>query len=167
MTASPESSTPLFGRLLATACAAGLLVAGCAPAPTPPLPGAFAGVASVEDLVAALAEADIDVKPMGAVAYAWFDVPGHTYALGSEGRDTLFVHEYPDPAAARGASRRISPDGTSVIAADGTNVRVEWLGEPHAYLSGRLLAVYVGESVDAARALEAALGPQFAGSPPP
>ena len=138
-------------------------VVSCAPAPTPPMPGQHVGFATTEALATYLTEAGLRLADLGEASYAWFDAPGHTYEIGSEGLEVLFVHEYPDAAAARAAARRISPDARRVISTEGTEILVEWLGEPHAFLSGPLLVVYVGTNVDTLRILGDALGSPFAG----
>lgn len=68
------------------------------------------------------------------------------------------VFSYSDPAAAAAQAARISADGATVGTAN-----IHWIGPPHFYRHGVILVVYVGDDAQVLRALESALGPQFAG----
>ncbi|HWP57007.1 MAG TPA: hypothetical protein VNL14_03850 [Candidatus Acidoferrales bacterium] len=89
------------------------------------------------------------------VEQPFFSVKGKVLAIGDE---HLQVFEYPTPEAASAEAARISPDGMTV----GTT-KVHWLGPPHFYRSGKLLVLYLGTDKGLRRALESALGLQFAG----
>ena len=68
------------------------------------------------------------------------------------------VFQYPDPAVADVEAALISPEGSAV----GTT-KLQWIGSPHFYKKGKLLVLYVGDSAPVLKALDAVLGPQFAG----
>jgi hypothetical protein len=89
------------------------------------------------------------------VEQPFFSVKGRVLAVGGE---HVQVFEYPTPDAAAAEAARISPDGMSVGTA-----KIHWLGPPHFYRSGKLLVLYIGTDKAVQRALESALGPQFAG----
>jgi hypothetical protein len=89
------------------------------------------------------------------VEQPFFSAKGKALAIGDE---HVQVFEYATPAAAVAEAARVSPDGMTV----GTT-KVHWLGPPHFYRSGRLLVLYIGTDREVQEALEAALGPQFAG----
>ncbi len=76
--------------------------------------------------------------------------------------ELVTVFEHPDAASAKADAALISPDG-SKISDGGTTTSVDWIASPHFYRSGRLFVLYVGRVDAVTEALEAALGPQFAG----
>lgn len=85
--------------------------------------------------------------------------------------ERLTAFEYSDEASAEASAARLSPDGSSVTNIDsvtgrGTGSAVDWVARPHFYRSGTLIVLYAGRVDAVTEALEAALGPQFAGSPP-
>ncbi len=95
------------------------------------------------------------VRPMGEVSQPFFSVTGYKITLnGGE----VQVFEYKDAAAADADAAQVSPD-LKVVG----NTMVEWVGPPHLYKKGRLLALYEGESSAVVTVLESVLGPQFAG----
>jgi len=69
----------------------------------------------------------------------------------------LNVFEYPTVAAADVDAAKVSPDGSSV----GVTV-ISWIGPPHFYRSGRVIAIYAGSDDAVLRPLEAVLGKPFA-----
>lgn len=68
------------------------------------------------------------------------------------------VFQYRNAAHADTQAAAVSPDGGTV----GTT-KVHWVGSPHFYKKARLLVLYVGDDAKVLKALEAVLGPQFAG----
>lgn len=68
------------------------------------------------------------------------------------------VFEYADEEAATAEAELVAPDGGSV----GTTM-ITWVATPHFFRQGRLIVLYIGDGEAALEALEAALGPQFAG----
>ena len=130
--------------------------------PGEPTPRATA-VTETESLADELRDAGMTVEEGGEASVFFFSVPG-TALLVDGGR--VEVYEYGDEASAEGDAARISPDGFQVeVPANGGMAvsMVEWIATPHFYRKGRLIALYVGEDADLIVALEAALGPQFAG----
>ena len=89
------------------------------------------------------------------VEQPFFSVKGKVLRVRDE---HVQVFEYPAAAAAQAEAGRVSANGMTV----GTT-KVHWLGPPHFYQRGKLLVLYVGENREVQKALEAALGPQFAG----
>jgi hypothetical protein len=151
-------------RLTLPGVAAALFLAACAPAPTPPLPGAVVPFADAATLIESLEHDGVALTPIGRVTYAWFATPALTFEAGPLRQDALFVHEHADTAGAQADARRVSPDGRRIVGPNNESIRVEWLGEPHLYQSGRLLVVYVGQDPDMMARLARALGPPFAGA---
>jgi hypothetical protein len=76
--------------------------------------------------------------------------------------ELVTVFEHTDAASAKEDAAQISRDG-SRIGPGGTATIVDWVDRPHFYRSGRLFVLYVGRVDAVTEALEAALGPQFAG----
>lgn len=68
------------------------------------------------------------------------------------------VFEYPSAAAAEAQAALVSPNGRTIAA-----VKPHWLGPPHFFRSGKLIVLYVGNDEQVLRALQARLGPAFAG----
>lgn len=72
---------------------------------------------------------------------------------------TVQVYEYPDEAAAQEAIAPIAPDGSGIGPA-----LIDWMESPHFFSTGRIVVLYIGDDPDVYAALEAALGPQVAGT---
>lgn len=68
------------------------------------------------------------------------------------------VFQYSNAAAMDAQAALVSLDGSAV----GTT-KLHWVGAPHFYKKGKLLVLYVGDHDKVLKALEAVLGPQFAG----
>ncbi|MFQ5950778.1 MAG: hypothetical protein ACE5KH_01675 [Candidatus Geothermarchaeales archaeon] len=140
----------LAGTLL-VAVSAGMLVLN---------PGIFAshGEDSVTDyvsLIDSLRAAGAAVEPAGEVTQPFFSVKGQVTTVNG---GNVNVFEYESTAVADGEAALVSPDGGSV----GTTMMM-WIDRPHFYKAGRLIVLYVGDSPTVTDALEAVLGPQFAG----
>jgi hypothetical protein len=106
-------------------------------------------------LVDALRAEGATVEPAGAVSQPFFSVEGQLIRV--DGQDVQ-VFEYQDEETAQSQAELVSPDGTSV----GTSM-MTWVEPPHFYQKGSLIVLYVGSSEEVRSALEAVLGPQFAG----
>ncbi len=85
----------------------------------------------------------------------FFTVTGRIVNVNGEG---VQVFEYPNAAMAEREAKLVSPSGSPV----GTSM-ITWMAPPHFYRSGPVIALYVGSNGAVTKALEAALGPQFAG----
>lgn len=108
---------------------------------------------------AALAEA---LETGGAAVEAGEEVEQPFFAVTGRiirvnGQDVQ-VFEYEDADAADADAALVAPDGGSVGA-----TMVAWIDAPHFFSAGRIIVLYVGSDADVLTALEAALGPQFAG----
>ena len=73
------------------------------------------------------------------------------------GEDVL-VLEFVGPNTAAAFASTISSDGTTVNGRE-----VDWPATPHFFLSGQVIAVYVGNDLSTISALQEIMGPQFAG----
>jgi len=110
---------------------------------------------SADDLIASLEGQGISVAKGEQIDQAFFSVP----ALLLNTSETGFqVFEYPEEAAAQVDADLVAPDGSSV----GTSMPF-WVDDPHFYHSGKLIVLYLGSDQSILTALEAILGPQFAG----
>lgn len=88
------------------------------------------------ELIDALRGTGAAVAPVQEVVQPFFAVPGQVIAVnGAE----IQVFEYPDEAARQVDSDVISPDGYSI----GTS-SVGWIDQPHFWIKGRLIVLYVG-----------------------
>jgi hypothetical protein len=95
------------------------------------------------------------IKHEGEVDQPFFAVKGR--AIGLYG-DHVQVFEYPDRAKAEKDAAQVSADGMTIGTA-----KPHWLGPPHFFRSGKLIVLYVGNDEKVLRALQARLGPPFAG----
>ena len=117
-------------------------------------------IADLASAGATVEELDPSVSPVG------FSVgKGPRVAVNGE---TIQVYEFPDEHAADTEAGYVSPDGYNVTVPLGGDRNVsthsDWLAPPHYYKKGRVIVRYVGDSMAVLEALEAVLGPQFAGS---
>lgn len=112
-------------------------------------------VTDYASLVANLHAAGASVKPGKEVDQPFFSVTGKMIEVHGE---DVQVFQYPSAAAADAQAAQISPSGTTV----GTT-KIHWVGPPHFFKTGSLLVLYVGDTDKVLKALDAALGPQFAG----
>ena len=106
-------------------------------------------------LMANLRAAGATVKPGGEVDQPFFSVTGKM--INVHGEDVQ-VFQYSRPAAADAQAALVSPDGSAV----GTSI-VHWIGPPHFYKKTKLIVLYAGNNSSVLKALDAVLGPQFAG----
>ena len=112
-------------------------------------------VVDYASLLADLRARKLRVESAGKIVQAFFTVAGRVILVN--GQD-LQVFQYPDASRTNAQAALVSPDGMTVA-----TTKVHWLAPPHFYKRGRLLVIYLGDDGDVLRALEAALGPQFAG----
>jgi len=89
------------------------------------------------------------------VEQPFFSVKGKMIEVQGEG---VQVFQYLSAAEADRQAALVSPSGSTI----GTT-KVHWIGPPHFYKKGKLLVLYVGDDDKLLKALEAALGRQFAG----
>jgi hypothetical protein len=112
-------------------------------------------VKDLKGLIGKLRAGGSRVRRAGRVSQPFFSVRGRAIAVRGE---QVQVFEYANAAAAEREAKLVDPSGSSV----GTSM-MSWTGPPHFYKGGRLVVLYVGGNQDVIRALESALGPQFAG----
>ena len=72
--------------------------------------------------------------------------------------ESVQVFEYPMQRLHRPTAAGVSPDGGSV----GTTLSA-WVGPPHFFVRGRVMALYVGTSTPVLTGLSGAMGAQIAG----
>jgi len=112
------------------------------------------GASSVEELVEALQSDGAKVELLGSIEQVFFSVEGQV--LGVNGAEVQ-VFEYADEAAREAESQLISPDGSSV----GTAM-ITWVSQPHFWVEGKLIALYVGEDQAIVDLLSGVLGEPIA-----
>jgi len=110
---------------------------------------------SIEDLIAALEAQGISAAKGDRVEQPFFSVSAVLLNTAETG---IQVFEYADEAAAQADSESVASDGSSV----GTSMPF-WVDDPHFFRSGKLVVLYLGSDQSLLTALEAVLGPQFAG----
>ncbi|HEX9444549.1 MAG TPA: hypothetical protein VGA73_10530 [Candidatus Binatia bacterium] len=97
----------------------------------------------------------VSVEPEGDVEQPFFSVQGMMIKVRGE---DVQVFQYSSAAAADAEAAPISRDGGAV----GTT-KPHWIGAPHFYKKEKLLVLYIGDNDGVLKALEGALGRQFAG----
>lgn len=99
--------------------------------------------------------AGIIAKPGGDAVQPFFSVQGKIIKVyGEDAQVFQYAHETETDAQ----SAQVSPNGGTV----GTTM-IHWIGPPHFFKRGKLLVLYVGDNNKVLKALESALGRQFAG----
>lgn len=110
---------------------------------------------TIAELVKKLRAGGATVEMKGEkIEQPFFSPPGQNLNVNGE---TAQVFEYENAAAADTEAAQIKPDGTT------ETTLITWVAPPHFFKSGNLIVLYVGEKADVIKALENALGRQFAG----
>ena len=99
--------------------------------------------------------AGIKVQAEGEVKQPFLSVTGRVIKVHGE---DVQVFQYSSAMAMEAQAARISRDGMAV----GTS-KIHWLGPPHFFKKEKLLVLYIGDEAKTLKALETALGRQFAG----
>jgi hypothetical protein len=136
----------LFALLVAT------LASGACGSPAAP---DGTGELDYNQLLQGLRRSGLPAQPAGQLSQPFISIPARLIAIDPE---HVQVFEYADEQSAQADAAGISADGGRVW-----NSLILWIGPPHFYRRGRVLALYVGDRVDIKAALERLLGPQFAG----
>jgi hypothetical protein len=105
--------------------------------------------------VEALRADRIDVKAEGAVEQPFFSARGKVISVYD---DLVQVFEYRNAAMAEKDAAAVSADGRTV-----GKTKPHWIGPPHFFKKDRLIVLYLGDNQKLLKALQARLGPQFAG----
>lgn len=150
------------------------LGAACRPAPQPPSPLSAATAAdaiapttpqTVEEVEDLLRRTGLTFVLDSELPTDYLPGQARIYSV-DEGRERVEVYAYATEAEAVSAAAGVSPDGMTLVdpRAPGERVAVQWPAPPHFYRSGRFLLVYAGRDKAALEALQAALGPPYAGA---
>jgi len=99
--------------------------------------------------------AEIKVQAEGKVEQPFLSVTGRVIKVHGE---EVQVFQYSSAGAMEAQAAKISPDGRTVETS-----KIHWLGPPHFFKKEKLLVLYIGDESKTLKALEAALGRQFAG----
>jgi hypothetical protein len=114
--------------------------------------GAAGALNTTDDLIVALQDQGIAVSKGESFEQPFFSVPALSLEPGIQ------VFEYADESAAQSDAAMVAPDGSSV----GTSMPF-WVGDPHFFQSGKFIVLYLGSEESSIAAIEAVMGPQFAG----
>ena len=112
-------------------------------------------VADYASLAAGLRLAGVRVEPEGETEQPFFSAKGRMFKVSGE---DVQVFQYSQAAVADAQAGLVSSDGSTV----GTS-KLNWIGPPHFYKKAKLIVLYVGNDNKVLTALDAVLGPQFAG----
>lgn len=109
----------------------------------------------IQGLMRSLRASGLKVKSAGSISQPFFSVKGRALTVNGQ---QMQVFQYAKSEIADREAKRVDLGGA------GTDTsRAMWVGPPHFYRSGRLIVLYVGSDAALIKALEKALGPQFAG----
>lgn len=128
---------------------AALLLAACGGQP------ASAQGFGTEEFIEALRAEGVDAEKGDSVQQAFFSVMG-TF-VNFEG-ESVQVFEYDSAESMESDAVLVDSNGSSI----GTSM-VTWVGTPHFYKKGRILVLYIGDTMETLKLLEKVLGTQFAG----
>ena len=110
---------------------------------------------SAEDLAAGLQDQGLDASVAEQLETDLFSVPA---VIVNAGDESIQVYQYANEAGAGADAALVDASGSSV----GTSMPF-WVDVPHFFRSGKLIVLYVGSDESVLSALDALLGPQFAG----
>ncbi|MBA3694275.1 MAG: hypothetical protein H0X15_03470 [Acidobacteria bacterium] len=113
----------------------------------------FAG--DYKGLVKKLRAGGARVKRSEKVSQPFFSVEGRILVINGE---QVQIFEYKKTQTADTEVNRVSASGSPV-----DTTMVTWVAPPHFYHNGKLIVLYIGENSGVIKALENALGRQFAG----
>ncbi len=106
-------------------------------------------------LIQGLRDQGATVESTGSIAQPFFSVTGRILRVNGE---DVQAFEYATEAEARAEAARVSPDGFTI----GTTM-VSWVATPHFFLTGSVIALYVGDNQAVLGPLQAVMGARFAG----
>jgi hypothetical protein len=113
-------------------------------------------------LIDALRGKNVTVDITGTISQPFLNAQSGTAVRISGGPLTtavdLQLFEYGSVSAASADAQKISPDGSGTA-----TTKISWVGPPHFFLKGRVMAIYVGSDQAVLNLLGSVLGPQFAG----
>jgi hypothetical protein len=112
-------------------------------------------LSTVDDLIAALEAQGLSVSRGEQLEQPFFSVPAVSL---NPAEVSIQIFEYADEAAAQEDAALVADDGSAV----GTSMPF-WVADPHFFQTGNLIALYLGSDESVLSALEAVMGPQFAG----
>ncbi len=139
------SASDVFGRVK---LARDALTVQTTASPTPK-------VKNLRELINKLKTGGERVARKGKVEQPFFSVKGQIITIADQ---DVQVFEYRTSKAAELDASKVSDTGSSA----GTSMPM-WIAPPHFFKTGRLIVLYVGEKASVLKALEDALGSQFAG----
>lgn len=130
-------------------------MAACEDNTNPPLLAPTDVTFTLADLAEVMFARDIPIEVGEQEDVGYFPVPVRHFTVFDE---DVLVFEFVGPNTAEAVASTVSPDGSTV------NGRpIDWPATPHFYLSGQVIALYLGDSIDVILAIEQIMGPQFAG----
>ncbi len=133
-------------------CAALVVLSACGgDDPSSPDSTAF----DLSALIQGLRDQGAVVESIGSIAQPFFSVTGQILRVNGE---DVQAFEYASEAEARAEAASVSPDGFTI----GTTM-VGWVATPHFFLTGSVIAIYVGDNQAVLGPLQAVMGARFAG----
>jgi hypothetical protein len=128
------------------------------PLPTPavgesPLAPPAPQAGDLVGLIAVLEAAGATLETGDKIEQPFFEVQGQALTVNGQ---PVEVFEWADEAGREAVSRTITPEGQFGA------TMVEWVGAPHFWASGKIIALYVGDNAEVVGLLTAALGAPIA-----
>lgn len=113
---------------------------------------------AVKRLIAALEQRGIAPLPVGPSMIRVPTAPGQACRFTDDiARERLYLHVYPNEAAAQSAAKQLLPTGSNGLS--------DWPDLPHFFRCGGMIALYLGQQRPILDLLTERCGPQFAGQP--
>ena len=106
-----------------------------------------------------ITERDPNATRGDEVIQPFFSVPGERMVMFGEGIE-VFLYDTNEEAEA--ASDGVSETGSSIVSTDGSISSVLWVAQPHFYLRGNAIVIYVGENVAITGLLDEIIPEKFA-----
>ena len=104
-------------------------------------------------------EHDPDATRGGDVLQPFFEVTGERMVVFGEGIEVFLFDSIEDAEA---ASDGVSETASSIVSTDGSISSPLWVAQPHFYLRGNVIVIYVGENVAITGLLEEIGAEKFA-----
>ena len=115
-----------------------------------PTPGKY------KEITDSLKTANLTLSEGAEISQPFIPAAGKIYTISGE---DVQLYEFESDKDARDFSLTVLPDATQI-----GNSNILWVGDPHLFMSGNVMAIYVGSSQPILSALASAMGTQFAGS---
>ncbi len=117
-------------------------------------------ISDLDALIFGLQAMNIDIERSSEEGSELFGIPSSVVRINGERVD---IFSFGPGDGSLKAAAGVSPDGSEVNMGNGTVVNLMWISQPHFYLGGNAIILYVGVDEGIISGLDAAAGQKFAG----